>query len=222
MVDRMQGKRYVNDWTTDELENIYSDITHAVTVPVDVKVKAEHRVLDLGSMEEILRGAETIVLQGCDCKINKGNCDAPLETCINLDDEGEALLKSGQHNPRRVTLEDALDALRVSHEAGLVHLAYTMEWDDRPKVICSCCPCCCHTLSGLLRFGVAKHVLMSDKISFTDVDSCTHCGICAERCHFSVREIIEGILIYDPDHCFGCGLCVSTCPTNAITLLDKG
>ncbi len=218
MVDRMQGKRYVNDWTTEELENIYSDITHAVTVPVDVKVKAEHRILDLGSMEEILSGADTIAIQGCDCRINKGNCDAPLETCINLDEAGKSLLESGRHNPRRVTLEEALDALRISHEAGLVHMAYTMEGDDRPKIICSCCTCCCHTLSGLLRFGIARHVLRSEMISVTDTDACTDSGICVKRCYFGARKMVDGKIAYDPDQCFGCGLCVSTCPANAITL----
>ena len=62
MADRMGGKRFENDWTMDELGDIYSDIEKAVTVPVNVKIEAEHRVLDLSRMEEILRDAELIVL----------------------------------------------------------------------------------------------------------------------------------------------------------------
>ena len=218
MRNRLKGRRFENDWTVETLNKIYSDISQAVAVPVNIRVKAEHWVLDLGAIEEILRGAETIAIQGCDCRINKGNCDAPLETCINLDDAGESLLESGRHDPRRVTLEEALDALRVSHEAGLVHMAYTMEGDDQPKIICSCCTCCCHTLSGLLRFGIAGHVLRSEMISVTDKDACTDSGICVERCPFGAREMVEGKMVYNSDQCFGCGLCVSTCPTNAITL----
>ena len=218
MKNQLRDRRFQNDWTVEQLEEIYSDITHAVAVPVNVKVKAEHRILDLGSMEEILSGAETIAIQGCDCRINKGNCDAPLETCINLDEAGDSLMESGRHNPRRVTLEEALDALRISHEAGLVHMAYTMEGDDRPKIICSCCTCCCHTLSGLLRFGIAKHVLRSEMISITDADACTDSGVCVERCPFGAREMVDGKMTYNSDQCFGCGLCVNTCPTNAISL----
>jgi NAD-dependent dihydropyrimidine dehydrogenase PreA subunit len=218
MKTQLRDRRFQNDWTVEQLEEIYSDITHAVAVPVNVKVKVEHRILDLGSMEKILSGAETIAIQGCDCRIHKGNCNAPLETCINLDEAGESLLESGKHNPRRITLEEALDALRISHEAGLVHMAYTMEEDDRPKIICSCCTCCCHTLSGLLRFGIARHVLRSEMISVTDTDACTNSGVCVKRCHFGARKLVDSKMVYDPDQCFGCGLCVSTCPANAITL----
>jgi len=217
----MLGKRFENDYTVEDLEEIYEDITSAVAVPVNVAIKAEHRVLDLGRMEELLRGAERIVIQDCGCRTAKGNCDAPVRTCLNLDEEGAFELESGRYNPREATLEEALEALRRSHEAGLVHMAYTMEGEDRPTIICSCCPCCCHTLSGLLRFGIAKHVLTSDMVSETDLESCSNSGDCAERCVFGAREMTDGKLSYDPERCFGCGLCVSTCPTQAIRLVEK-
>lgn len=116
-----------------------------MTVPVNVALKADHRVLDLSRMEEILREANLIVLQDCGCRVARGNCDAPLDVCISIDEAGEQSLTSDRYSSRKVTLDEALDALRHSHEAGLVHMAYTMEGDDRPKIICSCCSCCCHT-----------------------------------------------------------------------------
>ena len=217
----MSGGRFENDWSTEELEDIYSDISQAVAVPVDIKMEAEHRVLDLGRMEEILRGAVTIVLQDCGCKVERGNCDAPRDVCLSIDEAADYEADSARYHPRKINLDEALDALRRSHEAGLVHLAYTMKGDERPKIICSCCPCCCHTLSGLLRFGIAKHVLRSDMISETDRDACDDCGICEERCPFGAREMIEGRMVYDSDQCFGCGLCANRCPIHAIRLVEK-
>jgi len=221
MDDRMLGKRYENDYTLEELEKIYSDIETTVAVPVNVAIKAEHRVLDLSRMEEILRGAERIVLQDCGCKVDKGNCDAPKDVCLSIDEAADYEQESGRYNPREIDLNEALDTLRRSHEAGLVHMAYTMEGDDRPTIICSCCPCCCHTLSGLLRFGIAKHVLTSDMVSETDPEACDDSGACAERCVFGARDMVDGKLSYDPEKCFGCGLCVSTCSNSAITLVRK-
>lgn len=218
---RRRGHRFENDWSEAELKEIYSDITFAVTIPVNVAIKAEQRVLDLSMVEGLLRDADLITIQDCGCRSDHGNCDAPLDVCISLDEEAGAVLKSGRYNPRRATLEEALDALRRSHEAGLVHMAYTLEGDDRPTVICSCCSCCCHTLSGLIRFGLIPLVLTSSKIAEDDTESCTNDGLCVERCQFGAREMNEGRLTYNPQRCFGCGLCVGTCPTGAINLVER-
>ena len=86
MDDRILGKRYENDYTLEDLEKIYSDIETAVAVPVNVVIKAEHRVLDLSRMEEILKGAERIVIQNCGCRVNKANCDAPRDVCVSIDE----------------------------------------------------------------------------------------------------------------------------------------
>ena len=221
MDQRQMGRRFDNDWSEDELKEIYDDITSAVTIPVNVAIKGGHRILDMDKMEELLREAESITIQDCGCRVRRGNCSAPLGVCLSLNEEAEQMLKNGRDNPRRATLEEALDALRRSHEAGLVHMAYTMEREDRPTIICSCCSCCCHTLSGLIRFGLAKHVVTSDKIAETDFNTCSNCGQCVERCQFRAREIDDGRLIYDPERCFGCGLCVTTCPTGSIKLVER-
>jgi len=221
MHNSLQGKRFEEDYTVEELEGIYSDIDHSVTVPVNVAIKSEHRVLDLTRMEEILRNARRIALLDCGCRTNYHNCEAPLETCVNLDHHADEAIAQGSNNAREATLEEALEALRASHEAGLVHLAYIMEGEDSPGLICSCCPCCCHTLAGLLRFGLAPHILKSDQISETDVGACTACGVCEERCPFGARRMSDGELLYYEKQCFGCGLCVSTCPIGAIRLVEK-
>lgn len=165
-----------------------------------------------------MKDADFIIISDCGCRKNRGNCTAPLDVCISLDNEAEEMLKSRRYNSRRVTLREATDALRRSHEAGLVHMAYVMKGDDRPTIICSCCSCCCHTLSGLIRFGIAKHVVTSDMISETDSELCANCGVCIERCHFGARKMVEGRLKYNSEQCFGCGLCVSTCTQGAIKL----
>ena len=221
MDNGLQGKRFEEDYTVEELEGIYSDIDHSVTVSVNVAIESEHRVLDLTRMEEILRNARRIALLDCGCRTNYHNCEAPLETCINLDHHADEAITQGSNNAREATLEETLETLRVSHEAGLVHLAYIMEGEDSPGLICSCCPCCCHTLAGLLRFDLAPHILKSDQISETNLNACTACGVCEERCPFGARRMSDGELLYYEKQCFGCGLCVSTCPTGAIRLVEK-
>jgi hypothetical protein len=135
----IMGKRYPRDYTDDQLRAQARELESAVTIPVNVEIDADQRVLDLSEVEKILRQAGRIVLQDCGCRADKGNCDAPRDVCINIDPPEDYVTKYGMYHAHESTLEGALNALRRSHEAGLVHMAYTMKDSDRATVICSCC-----------------------------------------------------------------------------------
>jgi ferredoxin len=135
-----------------------------------------------------------------------------------MDKEAETTIKSG--GARVVSVEDALEALKRSHEAGLVHLAFTNKGDERPFIICSCCSCCCHALSSLLRYNIPA-VTESEHIAFQDMGKCDGCGICVERCQFGARRLVGSKLVLDRAKCFGCGLCVTKCPNDAISLVER-
>ena len=201
-----------------QLREIAEDIEKTVTVPVNVMVEADHRVYDLREVERILRAANKIVLQDCGCRKEYRNCDAPLDVCLGLDEDAEYALKSG--GGRVVSLGEALKVLERSHEAGLVHMAYVMKGKEKPGLICSCCPCCCHTLGGLLRYGIHAQVLSSSFLASDVEEKCVQCGKCVQRCVFGARSMNDG-LVYEESKCMGCGLCVTTCPTNAISMKPR-
>jgi Pyruvate/2-oxoacid:ferredoxin oxidoreductase delta subunit len=214
-------QRYPRDYTEEELKEQAASIEKAVTLPVNVEVEAEHRVLDLSEVEKLLRGAKNIVLQDCGCRADKRNCNSPLDTCVSLDVKDDYVERYSQYHPRFVTVEEALDALRRSHEAGLVHMAYVLKGSDKVSPICSCCPCCCHTLGGLTRFGISTQVLTSKLVAQDDDSKCIDCGRCVERCVFGARAMVDGKKRYDATRCFGCGLCVTTCPEGAVSLVER-
>jgi ferredoxin len=122
---------------------------------------------------------------------------------------------------RRVTVEEALAALRRSHDAGLVHMAYVFKGEDKPQLVCSCCTCCCHTLGGIVGHGITTQVLTSKLIAEDDDANCTGCGRCVERCVLGARKMVNGVKRYDASRCLGCGLCATTCPTGAIKMVER-
>ena len=223
MTHLKQGHRFENDWTQEHLEmHTFKTTQTAITIPVNVKIKADNLVLNLEKAKKILSKARTISVMNCNCRIKRGNCDAPIETCIDMNETAERNIKEGIS--RKIELNEAMSILEKSHQAGLVHMALGQgQFYEPGKInsICSCCSCCCSILSGIVRFGLAPNMITPQAISVTDTSACTHCGICVERCQFGAREMINGSLSYNPEMCFGCGLCVSTCPTQAITLIDK-
>jgi len=207
-----------SDWTEKELREHLEEMT-AVTIPVNQRIEGKQRVLDLADAEKLLRRAHTISLANCGCREKLKKCNAPLDVCISLDKNAERLLKSG--DAREVSVLQALNALKRSHEAGLVHLAFTVKGDKQPFIICSCCSCCCHALSSLVRFNIPNAVAMSERIAVQDMNKCSNCGTCVERCQFRARRIVDGKLMFDNDKCFGCGLCVTTCPAGAISFMKR-
>ncbi len=207
------------DWTRKELQRDYVGTMNAVTLPVDIKIDGTTRIYDLNQSEVILRKAKIIALMNCGCRERVQTCDFPLDVCISIEKEAEITISKGLG--RQVTLEEALEALRRSHDAGLVHMSYTDKGQTKPFIICSCCACCCHSLGGLVRFDLPELVVESDHIALQNNDLCINCGVCVNRCQFQARSMENGALKYEPSKCFGCGVCVSTCPVEAISMVKR-
>ncbi len=205
------------DWTRKELDNYIKDMK-TTTLAANITVEGTHRVLDLSEIEEILRGAEILAQQDCYCREKMGNCKEPMDGCININEEARDMIDKDKG--REVSVEEALEAFVRTYDAGFVYMAYEFENQDGIAVICSCCTCCCHSLSAALRFGYRDHVFKSNLIARQDIDKCNDCGHCVERCQFDAREMVEGTLIYNEQMCFGCGLCM-TCPQDAITMVER-
>ncbi|MDH5732900.1 MAG: 4Fe-4S binding protein [Candidatus Bathyarchaeota archaeon] len=208
-----------NDWTREELEKEYVNTMTAVTIPVNIHIAGQQRILDLSEMKEILKEANLISLGTCDCRRDLKRCDAPLDVCISLNKEAEDMIKKGV--AKKANLEEVLKALERSHAAGLVHIAYTFDGNEKPDVVCSCCSCCCHSMSALVRFGMPEAVIASKYVALNKLEICVNCGTCVERCQFRARRLENGKLVYDKAGCFGCGVCVSTCPTKSISLVKR-
>ena len=207
-----------NDWDEKELREKAEDMV-AVTVPVNIHIEGKQRILDLTAAEKLLKSAHIISLGNCGCRTRIKKCDAPLDVCMCMDKKAEDMIRSG--DARAVSVREALNVLKRSHEAGLVHMAFTNRGDVKPWVICSCCSCCCHALASIVRFNIPEAVTESERVAFQDTEKCNDCGICVERCQFRARRIVDGKLVFDRAKCFGCGLCVTACPTEAIFLAER-
>src|SRR3989304_120284 len=150
------------DWTKEELYEKYVNQWTPVTVPVNITIHGKQTILDLSSVEDILRNADIITVEECGCRGKYHKCDKPLDVCLSLDREAKDSMKRGA---RRISLAQALVTLKRSHEAGLVHMAYTFKGKEKPEVVWSCCSCCCHSLSEQVRFGIPNHVVTSEYIA---------------------------------------------------------
>ena len=78
-------------------------------------------VMLLEEVEAMVKAAECIVVQPCDCRRLGENCARPVETCIWLDEGAHQTLYRGQG--RQINQEQALELLRWADRKGLMHTA---------------------------------------------------------------------------------------------------
>lgn len=206
------------EWTARDIDEILDEL-RPITIPVNVSVQGRQKVMGFEESERLLRKAKLISLEECSCRKRIKGCDAPLDVCLCMDKEAEEAIE--RRGARETTLEVAMDALRRSHEAGLVHMAY--ETRGGPiDIICSCCSCCCHTLAAITRLGYDEAVVgHADVVAEMDPTLCDDCGVCVERCHFEAWAIEGGAVKLTREKCAGCGVCASSCPNGAIRLVKR-
>ncbi len=207
------------DWTREELEKHTVGKMTAVPIPVNIGFVGTQMILDFSELEGILRSAKVISQGECGCRKRVGKCIEPMDGCIGINDLAIELIESKE--AKQITLEEALEAMKRTYEAGLVHMAYTFTGKEEIQYVCSCCSCCCHSLSAAIRFGYENHVFSSEYVAEQNQEKCASCGTCVDRCQFRARTLVDDNLEFLQERCFGCGLCVRTCPEDAITLIER-
>nr|MDO8135479.1 4Fe-4S binding protein [Candidatus Njordarchaeum guaymaensis] len=211
-------KKETKDWTRKELIEKYVNKYTPLTIPVDISIQGQQTILSLSSLEKILEGARKITLTNCACRTRLRKCHAPRNVCLRVDYSAKAATR---RSPKQLSKHQALEVLKRTNEAGLVHMTYTVKGEEKPRYICSCCSCCCHSLGALIRFGILGHVVASEYMASDDLETCNNCGICVQRCQFHARQLVDSKLEFNQAKCFGCGLCATKCPTNSIMLIKR-
>lgn len=184
-------------------------------IPIQEALVAEQQILPNCQALEVLTKAEKIALAKCTCRDRYKHCDKPLEVCFILNETADAWIEKNKARP--INLDEAREILKLVNQSGLVHMTL-FKPNRKIFAFCSCCPCCCHDLQLLLKWGKSQLTARSDYIAQDDSERCVSCGECIDRCPFEARAFNDQEIIYSPEHCYGCGLCVTTCPEEAIQL----
>ncbi|MBM3120298.1 MAG: 4Fe-4S dicluster domain-containing protein, partial [Chloroflexi bacterium] len=81
--------------------------------------------------------------------------------------------------------------------------------------------CCCKALASITKYDSPGFIARSNYYATKDVDTCTTCGTCVERCQVGAVHFKNDLTVINRERCIGCGLCVSTCPTGSISMVKK-
>ena len=71
-------------------------------VLMNVKIEADHYVLNLEKVRQILSSAYKISVMDCVCRTTYGHCDAPLTVCLDMNEVAERSIV--EFGAREITL----------------------------------------------------------------------------------------------------------------------
>ena len=184
-------------------------------VPVNEKIETRSQVLAYEDAAKIVDAAFIMAVTNCPCRMIMHKCDKPVEVCLQLNKGAEYAIKRG--TGRQVKADEAKTILRMSEEAGLVHL--TENKASVGTVICNCCRCCCIGLPYAKKAETSGMLVPSRYQAVIDEDACTACGICPDECPMDAITMNDAnVAQVNGEACIGCGVCTNVCPMDAIHL----
>ncbi|WP_457553172.1 4Fe-4S binding protein [Desulfobacula sp.] len=186
----------------------------------------DDRVLPSQAIEDIINKFDDIAVGYCFCRQrrsllgDKCSIDAPTLNCFTFGKSARHTIAQGF--AKKITRQKTLDIMKEAEDAGLIHKAFHPGSREASleTSICNCCKDCCDTFN-LWRNGTLPMINSTFHLSMIDIDACTGCGTCVERCP------TDAITLNDDEYavrmeqsCIGCGVCARFCPEKAISLQE--
>ncbi len=175
-------------------------------------------ILDFEKASHIIESSEHIGISTCYCRHKMHHmdqaCDAPMDICMTFNTTADSLIRHG--HARRVESSECLELLHKAYEHDLVQCGENVR--ENPTFICNCCGCCCEALVAAKKFGVLHPVQTTHYLPELDLESCTGCEICIDKCPIDAISKEDGQINIDKEVCLGCGVCVRACPQNSLEL----
>ncbi|MHB1356898.1 MAG: 4Fe-4S dicluster domain-containing protein [Anaerolineae bacterium] len=207
-------------WSSQKRRRSAKTIPQMRVIPVGESIETRLEVMPYEHVETILQAHEHFAVAPCICrrhaKLEGGGCSAPEESCLVFGDWAQFYVRTGRG--REIDRAEVRAILKEANEHNRV-----LEPSNSQDVsfICTCCGCCCGVLQGIKRQLRPADVVANNFVVQLDVDTCTGCRTCLERCQMAALVEDSDRVRLKVERCIGCGLCVTTCPGEALKLVRK-
>jgi electron transport complex protein RnfB len=228
-----------HDFCNEEMYPRLAAIFKGLTSPLSRIVPAYNAVKDLPGVlptenfHELLKAQELIAVVPCSCRFRTTSvgeqCEHTVEAetwhCLQFGRGAEYVISRG--SGKKLTTAEALELCDSIEEDGLLHV-----WPDNASMTgvntsCQCCRDCCENYVSVDRAALSISTTWQKsryEAYVADLDSCTGCQDCVDRCQFDAIEMVKTAgskrlkAAIDLEKCFGCGACVVGCSPESLKM----
>jgi ferredoxin len=190
-------------------------------IPLEKAIPVDIDVMPYEKASTYLDQAQSWGVLDCICRVQKKligqGCHHTVRNCLVFSPKPGAFQKSEEIES--LSREEALEILAEADREGLVHSVNNAQTEV--YYVCNCCTCSCGILRGMVEYGSENSIARSDFYAAVEVELCTGCEACLDRCAFKAMQMVDGICEVERSSCYGCGLCINSCDTEALSLVLK-
>lgn len=192
-------------------------------ITVDRVIKAGNKVHTYDQVMSYIEKYDPLAVSTCFCRHEgklideNDDCGKPDDVCMQFGMGAQFVIdrKMG----REINKEEAIEILKKTEEAGLVHATLNRQEID---FLCNCCSCHCMILKTALAQPKPGVALNSGFRPEWDTDACIGCETCIDRCPANALTFgEEDVPEVNLDRCIGCGVCATGCTSEAIGLIER-
>lgn len=175
-----------------------------------------HYVCTWEEARKIAEEHERYWVSDCGCREGGPGCKrSRVDVCLFFDDTEMTGTGTNFH---KVDRGFVVDLFKEVEDKRLVTRPFRYDKDrTRNQGICFCCDDCCWYLTHLDEEACDRGRF----VERTEMDVCTHCGVCVDVCYFKAREMVEERLKVEGHRCYGCGLCRVVCPEDCVEMVER-
>ncbi|MGI6701294.1 MAG: 4Fe-4S binding protein [Christensenellales bacterium] len=198
------------------LFNWFTKYYAGFVIPTDGSLGRGVTIMPYENILELVKRAKVGQIWPCSCKSFRPTKDdtIPRATCMliaevaSLDDSITKYSDSG-HLPA----EEVINRIKECEEIGLIHQIMCVSSPNGRKmyVLCNCDNRACVPMYIKCNYDIPMVRSSGYIVAVENIDKCTGCGTCKERCLFDAINMVNSRPVLDKSKCMGCGLCVTTC-----------
>jgi Pyruvate/2-oxoacid:ferredoxin oxidoreductase delta subunit len=192
-------------------------------ITVDAVVKVDNQVHTYDQVQTFIDQSDPIAVTTCYCRHaaalrGEDIHGMPIDVCMQFGPWAQFAID--RLGGRKVSKQEAREALNRAEEAGLIHMSQNMA--EGIGFICNCDRWHCVAVQNALAKPKPGLFFNSGFEPHFDPDLCSACGTCIDRCPSeALAPGDDGFPQVDQDRCFGCAVCATGCSSQAISMVNK-